>query len=242
VRAAQATRRSDPKLPDNLAEFLPRLTPCRLPALPPSAAGTAPRTPTPAQLRRVQHERQQTTGAVTAAAASRPVETAGSTRRDVGCGQVPGSRAPGSVAGPVLFARPRSSMAVGGGYNESSNSTPATPTATGTPRTNGYEHAAQPPAEPADASTPINFDDPHYRRQPPSPGSAAETHRSSDAPGSFMLQLTATRRTRADLAYTNHAEAVSGGAPYRSHCDEWVGHTMRSVPVLMLTELITAVA
>ena len=31
-----------------------------------------------------------------------------------------------------------------------------------TPRTNGYEHAAQPPAEPADASTPINFDDPFY--------------------------------------------------------------------------------
>jgi hypothetical protein len=66
---------------------------------------------------------------------------------------------------PVLFARPRSSMAASGGYNESSNSTPATPTATGTPRTNGYEHAAQPPAEPADASTPINFDDPHYRQQ-----------------------------------------------------------------------------
>jgi len=52
--------------------------------------------------------------------------------------------------------------AASGATTESSNSTPATPTAAGTPRTNGYEHAAQPPAEPADASTPINFDDPHY--------------------------------------------------------------------------------
>jgi hypothetical protein len=50
--------------------------------------------------------------------------------------------------------------------------------------------------------------------KPPSPGSAAETHRSSDAPGRFMLQLTATRRTRSDLAY------FPGGARYRSHRDE----------------------
>ena len=28
--------------------------------------------------------------------------------------------------------------------------------------------------------------------KPPSPGPAAQTHRSSDTPGSFMLQLTAT--------------------------------------------------
>ena len=34
------------------------------------------------------------------------------------------------------------------------NSTPATPTATATPTTNDYEHAAQPPAEPADTSAP----------------------------------------------------------------------------------------
>jgi hypothetical protein len=46
----------------------------------------------------------------------------------------------------------------------SSSSTPATPTATATPRTSAYGHAAQQPAEPADASTPINFDDPAKAR------------------------------------------------------------------------------
>ena len=44
---------------------------------------------------------------------------------------------------------PRSRMRPARATTGSSNSTPATPTATGTPRTNGYEHAAQPPAEPA---------------------------------------------------------------------------------------------
>ena len=39
------------------------------------------------------------------------------------------------------------------GYNGSSNSMPGTPTATAPPPTNVYTHAAQPPAEPGDAST-----------------------------------------------------------------------------------------
>ncbi|WP_460624478.1 hypothetical protein, partial [Kineosporia babensis] len=42
----------------------------------------------------------------------------------------------------------------------SSNSTPATPTATATPTTNAYEHAAQPPGGSEDASTPVNFEEP----------------------------------------------------------------------------------
>ncbi|WP_207386421.1 transposase [Protofrankia symbiont of Coriaria ruscifolia] len=39
------------------------------------------------------------------------------------------------------------------------------------PPTSGYEHAAQPPAEPANASTPLNFDEPAYVAHPNSPTS-----------------------------------------------------------------------
>jgi len=42
----------------------------------------------------------------------------------------------------------------------SSSSSPATPTASVTPPTNAYEHAASPPVEPADISSPLNFEEP----------------------------------------------------------------------------------
>jgi hypothetical protein len=55
---------------------------------------------------------------------------------------------------------PGSRMLETGATTGSSNSTPGTRSDIGTPQTSAYEHAAQPPAEPADASTPINFDEP----------------------------------------------------------------------------------
>jgi hypothetical protein len=56
--------------------------------------------------------------------------------------------------------------------------------------------------------------------KPPSPGSAAQTHRSSDTPGSFLLRLTATEG-RGLIWHTPTAQRLfSGGARYRSHRDE----------------------
>src|SRR5262249_54590847 len=45
---------------------------------------------------------------------------------------------------------------------ELSSSPPATPTASATPPTSAYEHASQPPAEPADASSPLNLEEPLF--------------------------------------------------------------------------------
>jgi hypothetical protein len=121
---------------------------------------------------------------------------------------VPDSCAPGSVAGP--FSSPDQDHQWRPAGATTSRRTrrpqrlrlpePREPTATNTP----HNHLPSPrmPQPRSTSMTRITVN------KPPSPGSAAETHRSSDAPGRFMLQLTATRRTRSDLAYTNRAEAV----------------------------------
>ena len=151
-----------PELPDDLAEFLPR------------ADSPARHLQRPAQVRVLPHQHSCVAYSMNDSrpAPSPPRRRPARGRNGrvdtppmLGVARCRGSRAPGSVAGPVLFGTPRSSMRPPGLQPSRRTRRPQRLRLPEPREPTANEHAAQPPAEPADASTPINFDDPHYRQQ-----------------------------------------------------------------------------